>query len=126
MKISQEARHLNAVRSYNEKQLLINDTWYSQSILISQNQITSPWNIQAICELNETHLPELLTHHPEIIIIGHQQGPSPHPISLITALARLRIGVEIMPIGSACRTFNLLLSEQRSVVLGIVFEQRDE
>ena len=44
----------------------------------------------------------------------------PLPMALIEYLANQRIGIEIMSIGAASRTFNVLLSEQRAVVLGIV------
>jgi uncharacterized protein len=32
------------------------------------------------------------------------------------------IGVECMPLGAACRTYNLLVAEDRNVVLVVIFK----
>ena len=77
--------------------------------------------MKTIKELNEKSLEPLLTLEPVIIIIGHQQPGIYVPMSVMQYLSKQRIGIECMSIGAACRTFNVLLNEQRNVVIGVIF-----
>ena len=66
----------------------------------------------------------LLLYEPELIIIGLDQAELATNLSLIAAQSSLQsrdIPIEFMSIGAACRTFNILLSENRAVVMGVRF-----
>jgi uncharacterized protein len=65
----------------------------------------------------------LLTHAPEIVILG--TGPAqrfPHP-RLLAALAAARVGVEAMATPAACRTFNILSAEGRRAIAALIVTQ---
>jgi uncharacterized protein len=44
----------------------------------------------------------------------------PHP-RLTAALARARIGLEVMDLQAACRTYNNLMAEERNVAAALLF-----
>lgn len=121
MQINQEARDKHSIQSYSDSQIAVNNTIYSNSLLISRETIISPWPVHSVTELNEELLKPILAQKPEVILIGHNQPGKFVPILLIQHLANQRIGIECMSIGAAARTFNVLLSEQRSVVIGVLF-----
>ncbi len=122
MHINLESADKHTIQSYSDSEIKVNHILYQNSILISRNEIISPWDAHSVQELsNETILESLLKFNPEIIIIGHKQLGMPLPIDVIERLSKLRIGIENMSLGSACRTFNVLLGEQRAVVAGIIF-----
>ncbi len=121
MQINLETADIHAIRSYSESQIKIGETLYQSSLIVSRDEIITPWLIQSLKELNETSLEPLLQFQPEIIIIGHQQTGVMAPIAIMQHLSKLRIGIECMSIGAASRTFNLLLSEHRAVVAGFIF-----
>ena len=57
----------------------------------------------------------------EILLLG--TGPKqrfPHP-RLTQALAAKRIGVEAMDLQAACRTYNILMAEERRVAAALLF-----
>ena len=81
----------------------------------------SPWPVCRIQELNESNLADILQFNPEIILLGHGQPGVLAPMDVHQALSKSRIGMECMSIGAACRTFNVLLNEQRDVVLILIF-----
>ncbi len=57
----------------------------------------------------------------EILLLG--TGPKqrfPHP-RLTAALAAKRIGVEVMDLQAACRTYNILMAEERRVAAALLF-----
>ena len=57
----------------------------------------------------------MITHNPDIVIVGcgnKQILPTPEFIEYFTSQD---IGIEIMTTESACKTFNVLISEHRKV-----------
>ena len=57
----------------------------------------------------------------EILLLGTgSKQRFPHP-RLTQALARRRIGVEVMDLQAACRTYNILMAEERRVAAALLF-----
>jgi len=120
MHINLEAADDHSIQAYSDNEIRVNSVTYQKSVIVSSREIISDWAIDNIFQLNEESLEPLLRHTPNIIVIGHkQQGKFPPP-SAFELLSKKRVGLECMSIGAACRTFNVLLSEQREVVLGII------
>ena len=58
----------------------------------------------------------------EIVLLG--TGPRqrfPHP-RLTAPLAQARVGLEVMDLQAACRTYNILVAEERKVAAALLFE----
>lgn len=121
MHIHREAPDNTTIRSYTDTDITVGTSNYHESVIISKQGIISSWPIYSVQELNEEILEPILKLDPEIIIIGHQQAGVQIPMTIMQYLSKQRIGIECMSIGAASRTFNVLLSEQRSVVAGIIF-----
>lgn len=111
----------NTIRSYTDKQISIGTHFYQESLIVCTESLLTEWPVQSIKALNEDNIKPLLHLNPEVIIIGHQESGEYPSVRVIEFLSKKRVGIECMSIGSACRTFNVLLSEQRRVVLGIIF-----
>jgi uncharacterized protein len=70
--------------------------------------------------LQAAHFDALLELQPEVVLFGSgSQLRFPHP-RLYQALSKARIGVECMDTPAACRTYNILMSEDRKVVAMIL------
>lgn len=121
MQINLETPDIHTIQSYSDSQITLNNTDYCESLIISRKALISPWPIHSVQELSEESLKPIIELQPEVIIIGHKQTGVQVPMMMVQYLAKQRIGIECMSIGAACRTFNVLLGEQRAVVLGIVF-----
>lgn len=110
----------NIIRAYDERGIDINGRLFRQSLVISKNQLLADWPVSSIDELNETTLATLLVIEPEVILIGTGQTLRfPHP-ETYASLLNQGIGVEFMDSGAACRTYNILLGEDRRVIAGII------
>ncbi|MDP3704482.1 MAG: MTH938/NDUFAF3 family protein [Legionellaceae bacterium] len=120
MEIQLESPDPHAVQSYTDTSITVNGVLYQNSIIISKDTIQTAWPVHSVLELCEKNITPLLDHNPEIILIGHSEVGKQIPISVVSFLANRRIGIECMTMGAACRTFNVLLSESRAVVLGYV------
>lgn len=121
MHINLEAAENHAVQAYNAHQIQINSIVYERSLIVSKNEIITELTINDIQEINEQYLQQLIKFKPEVIIIGHENTGKFPPMSIISQLSQQRIGIECMSIGAACRTYNVLLSEERAVVAGFIF-----
>ena len=121
MNIQLESASKHAIRSYENDQVSVGEVIYNQSVIISKDTIISPWPIHSIEAVNDLSLAPLLALNPEIILIGHEEPSRYLPIETRLYLSKLQIGIECMSVGSASRTFNLLLSEYRNVVIGMIF-----
>ena len=121
MHINLETSDKYTIQAYSESQIKINEICYQQNIIISKQGVITNWLINDISELENERLQILIDCKPEIIIIGHQKTGQFAPFATMELLSKNRIGFECMSIGAACRTYNVLLSEDRAVVLGILF-----
>lgn len=121
MHINLEAAENHAVQAYTDNQIQINSIVYERSLIVSKNEIITELAINDIQEINEQYLQQLIKFKPEVIIIGHENTGKFPPMAIISQLSQQRIGIECMSIGAACRTYNILLSEERAVVAGFIF-----
>ena len=122
MHINKETPDSNTIRSYTDAQITIGSEVYKHSTIISQDTIISPWEIVSVADINDENIGLLLQQNPDIILIGHASISVSVPIGILSYLSKKRIGMECMSIGAACRTFNVLLNEQRKVVAGIIIK----
>ena len=121
MHIHSETAEKHTVQAYSDNQIQINSILYKGSLIVSKEKIISDLPIKNIQEMDEGYLKLFLEFKPEVIIIGHGESGAFPPMSIMSQLSQLRIGIECMSIGAACRTYNVLLSEHRSVVAGFIF-----
>ncbi|STX28791.1 Protein of uncharacterised function (DUF498/DUF598) [Legionella beliardensis] len=120
MHISLETGDQYAIQGYSESEVKIDSVIYQDNLVVSKYGVITNWQVPAIQQLSHENLSPLLTYEPKIIIIGHKLAGKFAPISLLQHLSSQRISLESMSIGAACRTYNILLNEQREVVLGLI------
>ena len=119
MRFSQDSFAINSIRAYGDGEITISDKTISQSVVISVDSIhlLEP---RSIDELSAAHVDQLGEFDPEIVIIGTGKVLT-FPSPAVTAGLQVRgIGVEIMAHDAACRTFNILLAEDRRVVAALM------
>ncbi len=121
MHIQKDSRNLNSIMSYDESKVVINNVTYSQSLIVSAEEIIPNWDVQSILQLTVESLIPFVNQQPEIIIFGHTKSSEQLPLDVQLMLSKHQIGFESMSIGPACRTFNILLSENRRCIAGIIF-----
>jgi uncharacterized protein len=121
MKLTDESRAAtNSVRSYSPGELRIGDACYTRSCVIAAETMISDWPPQTFDELQVEHLDAVIALKPEVVILGtgpQQHFPAPRLMSKLLARG---IGVEVMDTGAACRTFNILIAEDRRAVAALL------
>ena len=108
------------INAYEPGIIQVNGDPYSSSLLIMPDKLISDWEVSNIDDLEQRHLSALIQYQPDILILGtgeHQIFPHP---SLFTSLMDMGIGYEVMNTAAACRTYNVLLSEDRQVLAALI------
>jgi uncharacterized protein len=108
---------VNAITACDARSIIVNGQTWTQSLLVPTHGEVQPWGVQRIDDLLPEHFSRLLAFTPELVIFG--SGQRMHFVSpaLMAALYAQRIGIETMTTAAACRTYNVLVSEYRRVVL---------
>ena len=105
------------IQSANKSEL----TSMTTPFILSTDQLVTVCPINLILDFNYDDVSYFKELDIEVLIIGQ---PSVTRLSgpILVKFSEQAIGVEQMTIGSACRTYNLLISEGRRVALVINFD----
>ncbi len=106
------------IKNYENHLIYINDDIYDHNLIISKEKIIL-WNISDVTNIMFDDLNDAVKEDPEIIIIGSGEEPILPNISLMNKFFELGIGLEFMKTEAACKTFNVLSSEDRKVVAAL-------
>ena len=120
MKFSEEtnANHNNITR-YGEGFVEIKGKLVNTSVIINSEEFIADWQPQSFDELTAEHCHLLVESKPDVIILGTGKTQQFPERDILKLFAQHQIGLEVMDTSAACRTFNILLSEDRNVVAGL-------
>ena len=111
----------NAITGYGDDYVLVNGQRHQANLVLLPERIL-PWEARGFDALTEADFVFLKNLDVEIVLLGtgpRQRFPRPQ---LTAPLAAARIGLEVMDLKAACRTFNILVAEERRVALALLFQ----
>jgi uncharacterized protein len=122
VKLQPSARtHLNTFTGYGEGYVMVNGERHAASLLVQPERLQA-WPVRAFAALTEAHFAALAALAPELVLLGTGgRLRFPHP-GLSAPLARAGIGLEVMDVQAACRTYNILMAEERRVLAALILE----
>jgi uncharacterized protein len=111
--------NINLVRSYEGGVITIGAQQIARPCAVSPRTLLLDWPATSINELTEAQLELLLNTDANIVLLGAKGAPQ-MPGAAVRGLCRSKgIALETMNLGAACRTYNILASEERAVVAGL-------
>jgi len=111
---------LNTFSGYGDGFVMVNGQRHEQNMIVMPEQLL-PWPVAGFDALSEADFQLVLQMNPEIVLLGTgAKQRFPHP-RLTRALTAKRIGVEAMDLQAACRTYNILMAEERRVAAALLF-----
>lgn len=120
MQFSREDIPANTISRYTRNSVTIQGEEHAGNLIVSADRIVADWRCAAVEDLTASDLEPLLALEPEVIILGVGETTRFPPGAVMRDILGRGIGFEVMNDGSAVRTYNVLLSEQRQVVLGLL------
>ena len=106
----------NLVRAYGSGELRVNDNVYRSTIIVSASAVQAAPDIRGMEDLAGLDPSRILSQGPELVLLGTGPRQIFPAASFRAQFLSAGIGFEVMDTGAACRTFNVLVSEQRPVV----------
>ena len=86
------------------------------------DQILKDWPVPHYAALTKEVIVELAKLPLEVVLLGTgEKIRFPQP-EVTAPLLNKNIGVEVMDVGAACRTYNLLVAEGRKVAAALILE----
>jgi uncharacterized protein len=113
----------NAVTRFEGHRLWVGPRLYAASVLVPWRGAVVSWPPASAAELAVAHFEQILALQPELVIYGSGGQLVFPPPALARVLWERRIGLEAMGTAAACRTYNVLAAEGRSVVAALILAQ---
>jgi len=109
----------NAFTGYGEGYVMVNAVRHEASLIVLAERILA-WPVPRFEALAAEHFASLAALRPEVVLLGTgARLRFPHA-SITAALTAAGIGLEAMDTQAACRTYNILVAEERVVAAALV------
>ncbi len=121
MKFAQDSQDEGyVITAYDNGSITVNGKPFSQSLIVTSTKLDENWDVKTIELLQPNHIDQVLLLNPELIIIGTGDKLVFPAVEIYSGIIERGIGVDFMDTGAACRTYNILMSEGRDVVAGLI------
>jgi uncharacterized protein len=115
MKLHQDLRPgRNIVTAYGESYVEINGQRHEHGFIVTPERVFD-WGTNGFQALNKADFAVLAELGAEILLLGTGQRQRFPRLDLLRPLIDKRIGIEVMDTQAACRTYNILVGEDRVV-----------
>jgi uncharacterized protein len=120
MKLTDETqRGTNFIRAYEPGEIRVGERAIHTNCVITADRILD-WAPQSVASITLADIEPILELSPEIVLLGTgatQLFPDP---SLLGSILSRGVGCEVMTTGAACRTYNVLVGEDRKVAAALL------
>jgi len=110
----------NIISGYGDDHVLVNGERHSANLIVTADAVL-PWAAKQFETLAAAHFDALVALAPEIVLLGTGPRLRFPAAELIAPLVQARIGIEVMDLRAACRTYNVLRAEDRRVAAALLF-----
>ncbi len=117
---------INTFSGYGDGFVLVNGNRIEHSVVVLPERIIDNWGATTFDELTATQLEVLTGLDREVVLLGTGRllrFPRPELMrSIGPQLAKANVGLEIMDVQAACRTYNILIAEGRKVAAALLID----
>lgn len=110
------------VHSLTDDAINIVDTPWRESLLLSPERAPQPWPVADVAALDREAIAPILEQRPDVVLLASGRRLAFPAREVQAAFLEAGIGLEVMTLESAARTFNVLASEERRVLAALIWE----
>lgn len=107
------------ITGYGAGYVTVNAEQLTRSFIVTPEALITDWSPQHVDELDEAALDAVARLSPVVVLLGTGVEQCFPPSSLLAPLLTQGIGIEVMTTAAACRTYNILVAEGRSVAAAL-------
>lgn len=113
---------LNLFTAYGDDYAAVNQEKHQKNIILLPESIIPEWTSATVSTLTEADMQILLGLGTEIILLGTGKRLRFPPGELLRPFAQAGVGLDVMDLQAACRTYNILAAEGRKVAAALLFD----
>ncbi len=113
---------LNVFTAYGDDYVAVNHEKHLKNLIVLPETIVPEWSTATVETLTTEDMQKLLELGTEIILLGTGNRLRFPAGPLMRPFAPAGIGLEIMDLRAACRTYNILAAEGRKVAAALLFD----
>lgn len=109
------------ISAYGDGRFRISGTVWEQPVLVFPTR-TLPWAVTTLSEVTEESLAAVFAAEPavEVLLLSTGAKMALPPPALRQALQIRGLAFDVMDTGAACRTYNVLVAEDRRVAVALL------
>ena len=101
----------------------VNGKTLERSLLLLPDRVDETWGPDNFAALTAEHLAVLANLGCDVVLLGTGRRQRFPPAAMMRPLIAARIPLEAMDTAAACRTYNILVSEGRTVAAALIVER---
>ena len=113
------AKDRQVIESYGASAFRVSGNSYDGAILVLP-QATHSWRVAALADVSAATLAPVIDAGIQILLLGCGRHMLPVPSALRQELRAHGVVIDAMDTGAACRTYNVLLAEDRRVAAALL------
>lgn len=113
---------LNLFTAYGDDFVAVNQEKYFANLILLPESIVQEWTSSTMATLTEADMEKLTGLGTEIILLGTGSRLRFPSGALLRPFANAGIGLDVMDLPAACRTYNILAAEGRKVAAALLFD----
>ncbi|HMB39057.1 MAG TPA: MTH938/NDUFAF3 family protein [Wenzhouxiangellaceae bacterium] len=110
------------IHSLDPDAIQIVEDRYSRSLILSPIEGVREWAVESVDALEASHFAPILEWSPDVVLLASGRTQRFPSREIQFEMLRNNIGLEVMTLEAAARTFNVLASEDRRVVAALIWE----
>ncbi|MDS4019843.1 MAG: Mth938-like domain-containing protein [Candidatus Competibacter sp.] len=108
------------IKGYGPGWINVNEREIHRSVIVTPDRLVTDWPPQTFADLEEMHFEAIARLEPEIVLLGTGSRQRFPRSRLIQSLLAHGTGVEVMDTAAACRTYNIIMLEERRVAAALL------
>jgi uncharacterized protein len=116
MKFTLDSRSdINLIRGYAPGEVRIAERVQHAPCIVTADQLILDWRVRDVATLGVADLEAIFALLPDVVLLGTGAKQTFPASAVRQAFAARKVGLEVMDLGAACRTYNILVQEERRV-----------
>ncbi|MGA8709015.1 MAG: MTH938/NDUFAF3 family protein [Steroidobacteraceae bacterium] len=111
--------HLNLVRQYGNGAIVVGEQRITRPFILTPLRLILDWSAHSLETLGQAELEPLFATEAAVILLGAGERQMFASAAVRASFRARHVALECMTLGAACRTYNILAGEDRTVAAGL-------
>jgi uncharacterized protein len=120
MKFTLDSRSdVNLIRGYGPGEVRIGELVHHAPCIVTAQQLVLDWQARDVASLVVADLEAIFALQADVVLLGTGARQIFPERAIRQAFIAHKVGLEVMDLGAACRTYNILVQEERRVAAAL-------